>query len=108
MDRLDQAQLPLDDPGHLPQRLQLGLIQAPGPVVGDAEGADLLPVRAVERVAGVEPDVRIAGHERVIAEPYVLGGVGYDHRLVRQDGVPAEGDGAGSLGRVSDPCRKTT
>ena len=46
-----------------------------------------------------------AGHERVVAEPHVLGGVRDDHRLIRQDGVPAEGDGAGRLGR-GQPARR--
>ena len=82
-----------------PQRLDLGRRRGPGPAVGDAEGADLVPAGAGERVAGIEPDVRLAGHERVVAEPLVLGGVGDDHRLVREDGVPAEGDGARGLRR---------
>ena len=58
-----------------------------------------MPAGAVQRVSGVEADVRLAGHERVVAEPLVLGGVRDDHRLVGQDGVPAEGDGPGRLGR---------
>jgi hypothetical protein len=35
-----------------------------------------------ERGAGIEPDVRVAGDERIVGEAFVLQGIGHDERLV--------------------------
>ena len=69
----------------------LGL-QPPGPLIHGAEAAQGEAIAGDQREAGVEADVRLFQHQRVIAEARVLEGVLDDQWAALQDGVAAEGD----------------
>jgi hypothetical protein len=74
---------------RLGERVRLG--------VEHAQRADGFAARRVERMPGVEPEMRVADHERVRGEPLGLAGVFDHHRAVLADRVVAEGILTGRL-----------
>ena len=52
---------------HLQHR-QVGIVQRAGLAVDDAQGAESVASGTLDGLAGVEPDVRLPGHQRVIGE----------------------------------------
>ena len=67
----------------------------PASGIDQAERADLVPTRSDQRRPRIEPDLGVAGDERIVAEPRVCRCVENDHHIVASDGVVAERDVAG-------------
>ena len=83
------------------QRLLVELARVARGVVEDAEGADRLAPGRGDRLAGVEADVRVGEHGRVVGEALVIAGVADDGRLRVEDRVGAE-----ARARVPFPRRR--
>ncbi|KAF1055606.1 MAG: hypothetical protein GAK43_00401 [Stenotrophomonas maltophilia] len=65
------------------------------------QGAQRQAIAADQRRTGVEADVRIAGHRRVVMEAHVFAGVFHHHDFVRaQDGVAAHRFAAQVFGAI--------
>jgi hypothetical protein len=75
-------ELEFDEGGDVLQRLALGRVEDARFAVDDAEGADSKPVRTVQRLTGIEPNLRIAGHQRIVRESLVRPSVFHHERLV--------------------------
>ena len=69
----------------------LGRQGGAGPVVDHADGAECQPVRRPQRGAGIEPDVRVAGHQRVGGEPMVPASVADHEKGIGLKRMGAEG-----------------
>lgn len=92
--RAGAFQLGHDQLGQGCQLLQLSLRGAgAGHGVDDAQGAEIEPRRRGQKRAGVEADAGLAGHQRIVAEARVEGGVLDHHDAARRqfDGQVAEG-----------------
>jgi hypothetical protein len=85
--RIDQA---LDHRGQLPQRLALLGIELARRAVDHAQRAERVAAAGGQGHAGVEAHMRVAEHERVVAEALVGGRVVDLERIGLQDGVGAE------------------
>ncbi len=73
--------------------------------IEDAQGAELVSVRQRQGASGVEPNLRFADDQRIVAEPLVEERVGNDEDLVVEDRVCAERHIATGLGRVESAVR---
>ena len=71
-----------DEGGDVLQRLALGRVEDARFAVDDAEGADSKPVRTVQCLTGIEPNLRIAGHQRIVRESLVRPSVLHHERLL--------------------------
>src|SRR5258708_312369 len=59
-------------------------------VVKHADGAERQTVGRAQQRAGVKPDMRFAGYQRITVEPRIPGGVGYFEKAVLKQRVGAE------------------
>ncbi len=94
-DRRPGADLALDPRGEVLERRKLDRGGGPALGIGHAQGAYQLVVRIGEGHAGVEPQVGLAGDQRMVGQAIVHGSVGDDHRLPLEHGEPAQGPIAG-------------
>ncbi len=87
------------------QGLALLSAEPPRLAVDHAQGAEVVAIRRGQRRAGIEADMRIAEHQRVVAKTRVLQRIRYLEDLVAGDGVGAEGDLPRGLADVeADPA----
>ncbi len=104
-----RQQMLLEQADHLaPEALQgLALLRAEAAwlAVDHAQGAEVVAIRRGQRRAGIEADMRIAEHQRVVAKTRVLQRIRYLEDLVAGDGEGAEGDLPRGLADVeADPA----
>src|SRR5262245_29484864 len=72
-------ELALDDGRELLRLRQLFPRELARLGVDQGQSADPLALRAVERHAGVEAQMKLAGDERIVGESGILGGVRHNH-----------------------------
>jgi len=77
-----QLELADDLTGERRQMLDLQAGQRAGDDVENAQRAEDVPRARHQRRAGVEPQPRLAGHQRVVGEPRVQGRVRHDQRSI--------------------------
>jgi hypothetical protein len=91
-------QLRFDLPAQRCQRFELIRRQRAGAAVDHAERPEGVAVRGDQRGAGVEPDVRVSRHLRVVSKAVVVQRVGDDEDVPLLDCVCAKRYGTGGLG----------
>jgi hypothetical protein len=82
-----------------------GGIQLPRFLIDHAQRPEGMAIGAAQRAAGIEDDVFMAGHERVIAEAIIVARILDGEQIVAQDGVAAEGPRARRFGHGRAPVR---
>ena len=85
-----RKQLLLDQIAEVLQEADAGLVELARPGVNKAQRAGAAAAGQGERVAGIEPDMRLTGDMRVVGKARVEERVGDDHDLALQNGVGAE------------------
>ncbi len=88
-DRLQVIDFDFDQPGQVGQHLALLLVQAARRAVDDAQRAHGFAI-AVDRMPGVEADVRLAGHQRILGKAGILRRVLDHEQRARLHRVAAE------------------
>jgi hypothetical protein len=86
------VQLVLHHLRQVAQHAPLGHAEFARARVEDAQGADRMPIQAVQRLAGIETHARFAAHIREIPEALVGQGVAYDQHIVQGNRVAAHRD----------------
>jgi hypothetical protein len=102
---LAQFELHHHVPGQDQQAVALREREAARPVVDHAEAAQRVAVRRVQRGAGVEADVRVVDHRRVVGEAGVEPGILDHHDGTAVHGVRAERRVPGRLAGVQADAR---
>jgi len=98
------VQLVLHHLGQVAQHAPLGHAEVARLHVDHAQGADRLPVQAVQRLAGVETHTRFTDDMGKILEPLVEQSVAYNQQIIERDGMAAHRDVAwGFANSDADP-----
>ena len=85
-----QLELRLDLAPQRVERLDLVRRQRAGDAIDHTQRAERVAIGRDQRRAGVEADVRIAGDERIVAQPRIGAGVRDDEEVVLLDRMGAE------------------
>ena len=95
--RLSQFQLIDDNNAKRLQCIQARCVQRAWHVINDTQGAQRMAAFGNQGGTGVEPDVRLRGHQRVVLEAAVLAGIGDDEQPCAVNRMLAKGDVLGGL-----------